>query len=255
MNPLIYNKYCNRIFGRNDARSIEFFWGWFNLNNEPIHPELLNLMAAKYIWISRKYLEKESAAKNLLAVSESWVPIYEDDSDIFFFNPEALPRAYVVGEWHVALSDEEALEIISSEEFAADKEAILCDLRHQRSDETKRRASGESQAVITSLEPEEVSINVSMDGEGFLVLTDQYYPGWEVWVDGNRSRILRANYLFRCVALASGEHEVIFRYRPESYLAGAILACFGLLILLCNAVIAAVRSSTREEKRKEQIAG
>ncbi len=49
-----------------------------------------------------------------------------------------------------------------------------------------------------------------------LVLHDLYYPGWEVFVNGQRRPLLRANVLFRGVELTPGRHEVVFRFRPFS---------------------------------------
>jgi hypothetical protein len=50
-----------------------------------------------------------------------------------------------------------------------------------------------------------------------LVLRDQDFPGWQAYVDGVRAPLCRADYLFRAVPLAPGEHLVEFRYRPLSF--------------------------------------
>ncbi len=49
-----------------------------------------------------------------------------------------------------------------------------------------------------------------------LVLHDLDYPGWEVFVNGQRRPLLRANVLFRGVELTPGRHDVEFRFRPFS---------------------------------------
>jgi uncharacterized membrane protein YfhO len=64
-------------------------------------------------------------------------------------------------------------------------------------------------------EPERVEVAVHLTRPGFLVLTDTHYPGWRAEVDSAPARILRADYLFRAVALGSGEHRVVFRYAPR----------------------------------------
>ena len=68
---------------------------------------------------------------------------------------------------------------------------------------------------------------------GYLVLADTFYPGWQVFVDGQESALLRANYAFRAVALEAGDHEVHFRYRPRSFVVGLVcsmIALFGTVI-------------------------
>jgi len=71
-----------------------------------------------------------------------------------------------------------------------------------------------------------------MDGEGFLILSDVYYPGWKVYVDGIEEKIYRADYLLRAVHLPPGFHQVRFVYDPMSFKVGlwiilSTLFCFG----------------------------
>ena len=54
---------------------------------------------------------------------------------------------------------------------------------------------------------------------GFVVLNDVWHPWWRVSVDGRPARLLRANVLFRAVAVPKGRHLVRFTFRP---VAGAL---------------------------------
>lgn len=78
--------------------------------------------------------------------------------------------------------------------------------------------------------PDSVAIKVTAKSSSWLVLTDIFYPGWNVYVDGRKSEIKRANYAFRAVKLDAGAHEVLFRYEPFSFTAGLLL--FGLAVIL-----------------------
>lgn len=81
------------------------------------------------------------------------------------------------------------------------------------------------------------------DSAGLLVLADAFYPGWSAEVDGRSAPILRADGLFRAVALAPGSHRVVFRYRPLSVFVGAGLSAVALLAVLLVAL------SSRPEAR------
>src|SRR5262249_35761775 len=63
---------------------------------------------------------------------------------------------------------------------------------------------------------------------GILVLTDLWYPGWSAELDGHPVEILRADGCVRAVAVPAGEHHVIFRYRPRSFIAGAAVSIVSL---------------------------
>ena len=68
---------------------------------------------------------------------------------------------------------------------------------------------------------------------GFVVLTDQDYPGWRATVDGVPTPILRANYAFRAVRVPGGRSVVEFRYRPWSVwlgLATSLATATGMLV-------------------------
>ena len=65
--------------------------------------------------------------------------------------------------------------------------------------------------------PDDVVVVAELEKPGWLVLRDNYFPGWKAEVDGAPARILRADYAFRAVALSAGSHRVVFRYRPESF--------------------------------------
>jgi hypothetical protein len=84
--------------------------------------------------------------------------------------------------------------------------------------------------VVTSYEPERVSIEVDVQGSGvYLVLLDAWYPGWEARVDGQAVEIRRANGLFRAVRVPEGTHTVEFVYHSSPLMVGGIISLISLL--------------------------
>ena len=82
--------------------------------------------------------------------------------------------------------------------------------------------------------PERVVAELTANFPGLLVLADLDYPGWIAEEGGRTLAILKADGLFRAVALPAGAHRVVFRYRPMSFYAGAavsVLALFAMLAL------------------------
>jgi hypothetical protein len=80
------------------------------------------------------------------------------------------------------------------------------------------------------------SFRVENGAPVWLVLADQWYPGWYGTIDGLPVEIYRANFLFRAVQLEAGSHLVEFRYRPVSFRVGSaitlvVLGCLALFVL------------------------
>jgi len=69
-------------------------------------------------------------------------------------------------------------------------------------------------------DPEDVVLQVDATRRGFVVLADQWFPGWRATVDGTPTAILRANYVFRAVEVPAGGSTVEFRYVPDALRAG-----------------------------------
>ena len=94
-------------------------------------------------------------------------------------------------------------------------------------------------AKFETYSDQEVVINTEASGDGFLFLSDAYYPGWKAYVDGQETRILRADYAFRTIPVPEGNHTVVFRYEPQSFwwgiritLATTALTMMGILFVM-----------------------
>ena len=76
-----------------------------------------------------------------------------------------------------------------------------------------------------------LKIRTLADEAGYLVLADQFSPGWEARLDGSEVPVLRADFLFRGVRVPAGEHQVEFDYRPLPARIGLALSLTALAIL------------------------
>jgi hypothetical protein len=77
-----------------------------------------------------------------------------------------------------------------------------------------------------------VAGRVEVSKPSILMLNDTWFPGWEVLVDGVRTPVLHADYLFRGVALTPGRHRIEFDYRPAPFFRGLALTLGGLVVLI-----------------------
>jgi hypothetical protein len=72
---------------------------------------------------------------------------------------------------------------------------------------------------------------VAVPGDGFLRISEVYYPGWEVHIDRQPARIYRADLAWMAVNITKGEHTV--EMMPHSlYLKKAEIVSYPLMALL-----------------------
>jgi hypothetical protein len=75
---------------------------------------------------------------------------------------------------------------------------------------------------------ERIELEVELDGDGLLVVTEQHFPGWVAEVDGERRPLLAADGIFRGVPLAAGDRRVTLSYRPRSLELGLLISALAL---------------------------
>jgi len=154
-------------------------------------------------------------------------------------NLDNLPRAFVVHRARV-LDDEAAIAAMKDEAFRPGEEVILAE------GESLEGGGGRDDEVeIVLYEPERVVVEARLAEEGYLVLTDAYYPGWRALIDGREVPIHRADVLFRAVRLPAGRHRVEFVYDPLSFKIGAAIslaALLGVVAALARPAAAALKA-------------
>jgi hypothetical protein len=142
----------------------------------------------------------------------------------------AVPRAYVVSKATREANSGELLQRLASAEFNPLREVLLLE------DGPSLPPGSNVPADITISRYGNLAVDIAaaLRAPGMLVLTDSYYPGWRVYVDGREEKIYRTNLFFRGVKLAAGEHRVEFRYEPWSFRLGLMisLASFGAVLVV-----------------------
>ncbi|MCA6107665.1 glycosyltransferase family 39 protein [Bradyrhizobium cenepequi] len=126
-------------------------------------------------------------------------------------NPRALPRVMVVSDWRIADFDQ-----LLANGWPADVDPRRTVLLKRAPALPRASAAGAvpGTARLTRYENTEVDVEVDAPSGGLLLLNDVWHPWWRVTVDGRPREILRANVIFRAVALPPGHHTVRFTFHP-----------------------------------------
>lgn len=59
-----------------------------------------------------------------------------------------------------------------------------------------------------------LELEINAGDNGFIVFSENYYPGWRVYVDGKEKELIRVKGFLQGVAIENGSHKIRFVYEP-----------------------------------------
>jgi hypothetical protein len=96
----------------------------------------------------------------------------------------------------------------------------------------------------------EYRLSISSAKPPWFFLAIANYPGWTASPEGEDVPIFSAQVLGKAVAIPSGNHEVVFRFRPKTFFFGLLISIAAFATLALTTAVQAYRKRTRP-----QIAG
>jgi len=176
----------------------------------------LDLLSVKYI-LTSKILQEEEL---VLRYSDSGVNIYE--------NLDVLPMAHIVPCAQICASSKEINARLSEADFDFSRQVLLENAPYGAK---LSNENNNGKCNITRYEPGNIIIEVSNSAPEFLFLSEAWYSGWQVFIDGHPRELLVANGAFMSVYLEPGEHVVEFVYKSSFFSAGAGISIVTTLAL------------------------
>ena len=189
--------------------------------------EAINLLGIKYIIHKKADDRKVWTFPYWNYPKDRFVLIYEDEKYRIFENKDSYPRAFVVGEYKVITESNKIIETMFSNNFDLKKEIVL-----EKNPSTNQTKDIRGDVKIIKYSPNLIEMEVAIDKNAILFLSDNYYPGWNATVDNKKSEILRADYTFRAVVVPSGKHTVEFVYDPQSFNIGIYSFLGGIILIV-----------------------
>ncbi|MGD8450261.1 MAG: YfhO family protein [Phycisphaerae bacterium] len=153
--------------------------------------------------------------------------------------PEPVRRAWFARRTVCVPDEHAALQYMRSDAFQPDGEVVLepaeAELLGIEAKAAAAQASPPAEPVEVKIEepcPEQLDITFGPHGDGYLVLSETYYPGWKAQVNGTPVPVCRADSILRCVPLKAGDQHVRMTYAPASLRYGALGSAMTLLLLV-----------------------
>jgi len=184
----------------------------------PLIKKLLRICSVRYVASPQVIEDADFTEAARYPTATGDVYLYE------FADP--LPRAFVVPQSKFVPSRREIERLMFSPKFDPTEEVLIeKPLPNPPEPPTSQAAT----VTFTKTEDQELNLEVNSPIDGFLFLSDTYYPGWRVYVNGQEEEILRANFAFRAIPIKKGKSTVVFWYDPEIFRRGLELTVVGAL--------------------------
>jgi len=182
--------------------------------------------------------------------NQNWRLFEQTDKTRVYENLQVRPRVWLAQEIE-KVTDQEALQAIKtgqlkgSLKFDPARSALVEGIGESSHNEIDSQAA----ATITELRDTSMVVRTTSSQPAFLLTADAFYPGWKATIDGQPTQLYRADYAIRGVVIPTGEHLVLFEYRPRSFYVGAAISVLSLGTLAWLIGFSLFRSS----KSKRQI--
>ena len=158
----------------------------------------------------------------------------------------ALPRFHAVGQYRLRPDPGGALAEIHREGFDPWTEVVL------EAEPEVEPVGGvpQSKVNVVSESTDHVDVDASVDRNALLVWADSYSDGWVATSRTDPAAsypVLPANHALKAVALAAGDHQLRFEYRPAAFSVGRWVSLVSLVVYLVavgSALVVWRRSST-----------
>ncbi|MGB9458949.1 MAG: hypothetical protein WCB12_23095 [Bryobacteraceae bacterium] len=179
-------------------------WGWY-YPIENLASPALDLMNVKYLVASQTGAARLRLLPQFRSVES--LPLGLE----LFENLSAMPRFFLVNTVRPVSSDREARELVerhlvSFRDTATVSQAVA--------GLNVAGSGGDGAVQVIDYEPDSLRLSVRTPHATFLVLAENFYPGWRAWVDGARAGIVRTDIAFRGLVVPAGTHEVVMRFQP-----------------------------------------
>ena len=156
--------------------------------------------------------------------------VFETTNAQVFENRNCLPRAYSIRNIEAVNNLDELKRQFYILGFDPANTALVQAANIEQIGSTR---FSQGSVSIHEYAPDKITIDADFPDQGFIVLSDQFFPGWKAFIDGKETRIYRVNGCIRGIVSPVGRHEVIFKYVPVRIYVAAIvsLATLSLCIL------------------------
>lgn len=192
--------------------------------------KILNLLNVKYII-------------SMFDLTETGFRLIRGGSIKIYENPGCLPRAFFAENLQVVENEAAVLRGMRQPSF--DPYAMVYISRQELGKlrgefipppDSNNTAPFRGSVRFIDYQPNAVSLKTQLNKARFLIISDNYFPGWRAYVDGVERPLLCVDYTLRGLLLDAGEHDITMVFWPRSFVIGISIS----LITGCMMVVSII---------------
>ena len=101
---------------------------------------------------------------------------------------------------------------------------------------------------LDSYKPNELVYSFNSNKDELVVFSEIWTSkGWTMWIDGEKSPLIRADYILRAAVIPAGNHEIMMRYEPKIWRVGNTIQFASSLLLILGLIAAIVVTYRKSE--------
>lgn len=227
--PLTVKDYATFFHGLNGTNFDDGIYTRYLHLSKPNSP-LIDLTGSKYL-IAVKYdpqgnirpwgeLDRSTIDPN------RYKQVFEDGETVVLENISVMPRASLF------YSAETEMDTLKAAEKLANGYDFRKSLLINKENPSQYTPDASDSVEITNYSANKIEFKVKTQNGAYLLLTDTFYPGWQVTVNNQKEEILRADTSYRAVEVPPGESTIVMSYSPTSFRVGAIISVVSILTLI-----------------------
>lgn len=202
-------------------------YGQDELRRNESRQKILNILGVKYV-LGRDVMSKDiSKADNQTFPETTYKLVWFESPWQVYENLEAVPRIFMTNKYVVAKNKKDAFNVFYRNDFDEKSEVIL-----HEDPKIDKSVDLKFDIDLINYSASTINLETTSNHNALLFISDTFYPGWEVFIDGKKDRILLADYAFRAVKISNGNHKVEFIYNPKSFINGIYIAVFSLVAFI-----------------------
>lgn len=130
--------------------------------------------------------------------------VYQEGETRVYRNKNVFPRVFFAADIIVVDNKQKAIEKMFDPSINFNKTVII-------EENIPSVNLGVGKVTISQYSENKITLETQSDKDGFLFLSEVYYPSWKATIDNKPSKIYITDYVFRGLFIPKGNHDIIFQ--------------------------------------------